>query len=111
MVTLVATLVAGEKAPWQPSLAMRCLDHLDDDNDDNDDHDHDHDRADNGADDEIEDEGEDGDDDACLSGCGWGEGEIHSLQTQAICTRLGEINANQIIIIFIFLAFLITLIA
>ena len=83
MVTLVATLVAEQKAPWQPSLAMRCLDHLD--NDDND-----HDRADNVADDEIEDEGEDGDDDACLSGCGWGEGEIHSLQTETQRARLGE---------------------
>ena len=28
----------------------------------------------------------------CFSGCGRGEGEIHSLQTQALCTRLGQIS-------------------
>ena len=49
--------------------------------------------ADNGADDDNEDYD-------CFSGCGRGEGEIHSLQTQALCTRLGEIFVNQIMIIF-----------
>ena len=43
----------------------------------------------------TDDDNEDYDDDACLSGCGRGEGEIHSLQTQALCTRLGEIFANH----------------
>ena len=49
--------------------------------------------CDGAADDGVDNDDEDND--ACLSGCGRGEREIHSLQTQAICPWLGQINANN----------------